>query len=160
MTATPFPTPEVREFSFPCAPQTATRPARILLAEDDQEMRRLLAWTLRQEGYEVVEAENGFKLLDRLEPSFLDARLFGRILEFDLIISDLRMPGLTGTEVMAGLRAFDMHTPVVLITAFGDEEIRAEARELGITAVIDKPFDLATFISVLRELRPPVERIE
>jgi FixJ family two-component response regulator len=60
------------------------------------------------------------------------------------------MPGLTGLEVLAGLRKRDQSTPVILITAFGDEQTHAEAKRLGATAVIDKPFDTADLLTAVR----------
>ncbi|HEY3242009.1 MAG TPA: response regulator, partial [Phycisphaerae bacterium] len=85
-------------------------PRRILLAEDDREMRHILAWELRMAGYDVVEAQNGIQLLDLLGSSLIHARLFS----VDMIISDIRMPGASGLRVLEDLRRFDAHTPVVL----------------------------------------------
>jgi DNA-binding NtrC family response regulator len=59
-----------------------------------------------------------------------------------LIISDVRMPGVSGLDVLATLRREDWSTPVILMTAFGDLETRAEARRLGAKALFDKPFDV------------------
>ena len=135
--------------------RTTTRTSRILLAEDDIEMRKLLAWRLEEDGYDVVEAENGLELLECLEPSLLYARTFGRISEFDLVVSDIRMPGLSGLEVLAGLRKRDKVTPVILITAFGDQVTHDEANELGASAVIDKPFDIDELRATIRRIIPP-----
>ena len=117
-------------------------PVDILLAEDDRELRRLLATELRKEGYTVEEAGSGFDLLDLLGEFAL------RNKAFDLIVTDIRMPGLTGLSVVEGLRngitPGTSGTPVILITAFGDEETHAEAKRLG-TIIFDKPFDLDAF---------------
>ena len=117
-------------------------PLRILLAEDDRELRRLLATQLRKEQYLVEEAASGFDFLELLG----DATLRNRT--FDLIVTDIRMPGLTGLSVVEGLRngitPGTAATPVILITAFGDEETHAEAQRLG-TIIFDKPFDLDAF---------------
>ncbi len=72
--------------------------ARVLLAEDDRELRRLLATELRKEGYVVEEAGSGFELLELLSDVAL------RDEAFDLIVTDIRMPGLTGLSVVEGLR--------------------------------------------------------
>jgi CheY-like chemotaxis protein len=135
--------------------QVSTRTARILLAEDDTEMRKLLAWGLERDGYEVVEAENGLELLEYLEPSLFTARTSGKISEFDLVISDIRMPGLSGLEVLAGVRKRDKATPMILITAFGDPMTHKEAKELGASAVIDKPFDIDALREIIRSIIPP-----
>jgi len=114
-------------------------PARILLAEDDVEMRRLLAATLRRDGYEVIEAADGIELRRLVELHLLDNREHPAV---DLVITDIRMPGQSGLRVLAGLRSEDWATPVLLITAFGDEATHAEAKRMGAAAVFDKPFDL------------------
>jgi CheY-like chemotaxis protein len=116
--------------------------ARILLAEDDDELRRMLVSTLRKDGYEVLEARSGSELLRLINEQLPDAHEQAGI---DLVISDIRMPGMTGLNVLAGLRQRDWATPVMLITAFGDGEVHREARRLGAAAVFDKPFDLDDF---------------
>jgi DNA-binding NtrC family response regulator len=121
---------------------TPPRRSRILLAEDDREMRSLVAWELRKDGHEVVEAENGIELLHHLEPAFVSEPGAELRREFDLVISDLRMPCFSAFAVLEPFRKHDPETPVILITAFGDEPTHAEARALGIATVIDKPFDL------------------
>jgi DNA-binding NtrC family response regulator len=114
------------------------RPIRVLLAEDDTEMRRLLVSTLRREHCHVIEARTGAQLSEHI----LAAGLGTAEPEVDLIISDVRMPGRSGLDVLTALRRTDRETPVILITAFGDAEIHAEAHRLGVLAVFNKPFDL------------------
>lgn len=112
---------------------------RVLIAEDDPDLHRFLVTVFDQDGYIVDEVKTGFDLLARA------SRPHSRDQELDLIISDIRMPGLTGLEVLAGLRSphrpGGWNTPVILITAFGDEETHAEAKRLG-AAIFDKPFDI------------------
>lgn len=112
---------------------------RVLIAEDDEHLRRLLASTLRRDGFEVIEAWDGAELLGWIGSLLLHPQ-DGR--QVDLIISDVRMPLVTGLDVLARLRRVDWVTPVILITAFGDETVHAEAKRLGAVAVFDKPFDL------------------
>jgi CheY-like chemotaxis protein len=113
------------------------RKRRVLVAEDDLDMRRLIATSLRMAGHKVVEASDGMDILDRLESTIWSTRPD----LFDVIVSDINMPGLSGLDMLAALRASHWMTPVVLITAYGREDTRAEALELGATAVLDKPFD-------------------
>jgi DNA-binding response OmpR family regulator len=137
------------------SPAVAVEPAlarrRILVAEDSTEMRRLIAGALRAEGYEVTEACDGMQLLDLIEAAARQG-VPGRYIA---VISDIRMPWLTGMDVMAVLGAAAWSTPVILITAFGDEETHVEARQLGAAAVLDKPFEMdvltATLSRVLAE---------
>jgi DNA-binding response OmpR family regulator len=117
---------------------------RILLAEDDRELRCLLVSILRQHGCRIVEAANGSELLDRIagELHFMDD------LGFDVVVSDVCMPGSNGLEVLGGLRSARLRVPVVLISAFANAETRYIARELG-AQLLDKPFDLETFAAVV-----------
>jgi CheY-like chemotaxis protein len=117
----------------------AERP-RILLAEDHAETRALLASMLRGQGYDVVEAASGYEFLSVMSEAWL--RRSGRFP--DLIVTDVRMPGPNGLRVLEGIRTAYWAIPVIVITAFGDEDTHAEARRLGAQVVIDKPFDLAT----------------
>lgn len=115
------------------------RRPRILLAEDDEYMRRLLAAGLRRDGFEVIEAANGAELVALLG-TLVRQSPDGRAV--DLIVSDIRMPWANGLRVLEMLRRSDWATPVILITAFGDGETHAEARRLGAAAVFDKPFEI------------------
>lgn len=114
-------------------------PARVLLAEDDDDMRGLVASALREEGFEVTGVRSGNELLECVGSMVLSTD--GDV-PLDLIVSDVRMPGKTGLEVLAGLRRSDWSTPVILITAFGDERTHSEAMRLGAVAALDKPFDI------------------
>jgi DNA-binding NtrC family response regulator len=130
-------------------PARVPAPPRVLLAEDDAEMREMIAQVLRRDGYDVIEARDGFQLLQYLAthtPAAEDA--------VDIVISDIRMPGKTGLDVLAGLRFADPATPVVLITGFGDLRTHLEAKRLGAAAVLDKPFDLQQLRSVIVNLLP------
>ncbi len=123
--------------------------ARVLLAEDDGELRALIAHALRGDGFDVVEVEDGKALVDSLADAIAaDGALDG----YDLVVSDVRMPGFTAIDVLAAMRPFLSRTPVVLITAFGDPRTHQRALLLGAAAVIDKPFDLDELRSRLREL--------
>ncbi len=116
-----------------------SRPHSILLAEDDHDFRALLGTYLRTDGYVVDDFCDGGRLLHRL------FELHGRVgADFpDLIITDVRMPGLTGIDALDFLYRVGSRIPVVVITAFGDVATHALARELGAFLVLDKPFDLS-----------------
>ncbi|MDX2512222.1 MAG: response regulator [Desulfobacterales bacterium] len=119
-------------------PEKCKRLSHILLAEDDLEMRRMLGWSLRQIGYEVIECEDGICLMKQL--GLLGPSEKAHMI--DLILSDIRMPGVTGMEVLESARAFDDFPPILLMTAFGDEETQMQAERLGAVAVLNKPFDM------------------
>jgi DNA-binding response OmpR family regulator len=115
----------------------ARRHARVLLAEDDAEVRRLLSLALTRAGFDLVQASSGDEALERIADQLLeDADAF------DLVIADVRLPGCTGLDLLACLRHFDWHTPVILLTAFRNAAAQDEARQLGAFAVFHKPFDL------------------
>lgn len=118
---------------------TLALPPRILLAEDDRELRALVALTLRGAGFEVVEVPDGSALLEQLASALQPD---GRLDRFDLILSDIRMPNFTALDVMVGAQGFIGRTPFVLITAFGDAVTHEQALRLGATAVLDKPIRL------------------
>jgi CheY-like chemotaxis protein len=120
---------------------------RVLLAEDDFDMRSMLSFELRQAGYDVVEAANGKELIYRLADATSAHDMF------DCIVTDVRMPKLNGLEAMGYARAGGVDLPVVLITAFGDQQTRIEARALGAAAVIDKPFEMSQLLQELSRLK-------
>lgn len=119
---------------------------RILLAEDDAAMRELLAAALRFEGYQVVPARNGVEALERLGSATLGHR------HYDAIVSDIRMPGPSGLDMLSGLRAAGLKLPIVLITAFGSDQTIVRAMHLGASAVLNKPFLLETLVGVLEDV--------
>ncbi len=127
-----------------------TNPPRILVAEDDSAMRSLLARTLRRAGYIVMESTDGLNLLTHVG-SFL-LREPGE--DIALIISDIRMPGATGLEVLEGLHETAGIPPIILITAFGDRETHEKARRLGCLAVFNKPFDVDDLVATVRNAVP------
>jgi DNA-binding NtrC family response regulator len=122
-------------------PATDDDPPLVVLAEDDDEMRHLIARKLRRAGYDVVEARNGAELALLIED--------GRAIE--LIVSDIRMPGITGLEVVQLVRGTDWSVPIILITAFGDRETHSEAMRLG-AVLLDKPLDLDELVFAARRL--------
>jgi CheY-like chemotaxis protein len=131
---------------------SAPEPRRILLAEDDLEMRRFVGDALRRRGYLVIEAANGTELIQRLTDWLLvpcDQA------PFDLVISDHRMPGFTGLGVLRGLQSFRSPPPFIVITAFGGSEFAVEAQCAGARAVLDKPFDSRVLLQLVTELIGP-----
>lgn len=124
---------------------------RVLLADDDDDFREIVAQSLERHGYVVTQCKHGVELISQLhalqEPTQPE--------EFDLIITDIRMPGVTGLSVLAGLRDVENAPPIVLMTAFGDEATHAEAKRLGAKAIIDKPLAIAELVSAAEEILRP-----
>jgi DNA-binding response OmpR family regulator len=123
------------------------RKARVLLVEDDDEMRCLLRSILRADGYDVVEAATGREGVSYIYDAWGVGGRSARPL--DLIVSDVRMPGWGGLDLLDVVRRAKMDTPVLLITAFGAPETHQEAARLGAGAVLDKPFALDEFRSTV-----------
>lgn len=110
-------------------------PLRILIADGDRELRRLVAIVLRGDGHEIVEAADASQLLEAIAGLVIDGDR-----PFDLIISAQAITGITGASVLAGLRARGRRTPFVLMT--GNPIVRGQAERLG-AVVLDRPFDAA-----------------
>jgi DNA-binding response OmpR family regulator len=111
---------------------------RVLLVDDDPEIREAVGWLLEDEGYDVVTAADGQQALDCVS----DARP-------DLILLDIGLPILTGEEVAAELRAQSIAPPpIVVMTAAGS--VVDKSRRVGAVGYVAKPFDLDHLVHVVR----------
>jgi two-component system, response regulator, stage 0 sporulation protein F len=115
----------------------ARAPSRVLLADDDPDLRMLLSAALTKDGYQVIEALDGVDLLDKLQDA-----LSIPISMPDVIVMDVIMPGYSGLGVLTALRRANWFTPVIVISAINDASIRQRAKDLGATAFFKKPFDV------------------
>src|SRR5437867_8496260 len=102
---------------------------RILVIDDEKSMRELLAHVLKRAGYRVTTAENGET----------GCQLFDMDV-YDLVISDISMPGVSGLDVLRRVHESVSDTPVILITAYGSKETAIEAVKLGAFDYFEKPF--------------------
>jgi len=136
--------------------QSGRRPARVFLGEDDVEMRALMATALRCDGHDVIEAANGLDLLRQVQAlqasTVTDVR--------DIVVTDVRMPGASGLEVLAVLRMLLPCVPVILVTGFGDDETHLVANRLGAVMVFDKPFRMDELQAVVRRLATPAVMVK
>ncbi len=105
--------------------------ARILIVDDQEIMRDSLAQILVREGHEVIAAGDGRSAIARLNSTT----------RFDLVVSDLKMPRMTGLELLAEVKKFRSDLPVVLMTAFATVQTAVEAMKQGAYDYIQKPFD-------------------
>ena len=112
-------------------------PMSVLVADDDEDMRALVADTLRGDGHAVLETGDGEELLVALEEAIDDPSR-----RPDVVVSDVKMPRLSGLGVLAALRRARLYFPVVLMTVLADESIESVARSLGAVGVLRKPFDV------------------
>lgn len=125
----------------------AARP-RLLIAEDDEPFRQLLAHFLRKKGAEVIEASSGTAMIELLGGMVIDSWPSAGV---DAIVTDIRMPGMTGLDIVRELRRGGWAVPVVLITAFGDAGLHRQARELG-AELLDKPFQLNDLLAAIERI--------
>src|SRR5947209_869378 len=116
------------------------RPPRILVVDDERSMREMLAIVLRREGYEVLLAENGRTAIDVLERE-----------PIDLLISDIKMPDLSGVDVLRAAKKADQDILGIMITAFASTETAVEAMRLGACDYLSKPFDIDLLKMKVRE---------
>ena len=115
------------------------RMPRVLVAEDDDDLRSLVADQLRRDGCEVLEAANGDEALNVISEIVAGD---GHSDNLQLVVMDLRMPGLSGIEVMYLMRTMHCPTPVLVVTAYPDPSLFEEVERLGGT-VLPKPFGFA-----------------
>jgi two-component system response regulator PilR (NtrC family) len=126
------------------ATQAVSRPDRanrfrILVADDERSIRELLAIVLRRDGYEVILAENGRTALTVLEQE-----------PVDLLISDIKMPDMSGVEVLRAAKQVDQDILGIMITAFASTESAVEALRMGAYDYVSKPFDVDELKIIVR----------
>jgi DNA-binding response OmpR family regulator len=120
---------------------------RVLVADDDAALRALVALALVRAGFRVSQAADGMEAIDRLAGSGARTGC-----HFGAIVADIRMPGLSGLDVLTVLRCASLQTPVLLMSAFVDRDVRAEARALGASGLLTKPLDLGALTSAVATL--------
>lgn len=103
----------------------------ILVVDDQMGVRRLLFEAFQEEGYSVDLAANGPEALEQISRK-----------RPDIVLMDMKMPGMSGLEVLYKIKQTDRDLKVILMTAYGELEIVAEAMALGVTKYVTKPFDI------------------
>ena len=107
----------------------------VLVVDDEQNMRNTLAFILETANYQVTTAAEGREALDEI----VAARENGR--PVDLLITDFRLPGLTGLQLIDELNYLKIKIPVLVITAYGNRSLFLELMRTGCADYLDKPFD-------------------
>jgi excisionase family DNA binding protein len=111
------------------APLTTNNRARVLVVDDEEPIRDLLSRTLSLAEYEVDVAPDGLSAVDRM-----------RMIQYDLLITDLRMPGVDGLNVIREARRLKADIPVIIVTGYSTEASAIEAINLGVQGSLTKPF--------------------
>jgi excisionase family DNA binding protein len=114
---------------LPSRPATGTMRPRVLVVDDEASIRDLLAKTLALAEYDVDVAPDGRTALERM-----------RMYPYDLLIADLKMPGMDGLTVIREAKRYKADLPVIIITGFSTESSAIEAVNLGVAGYLTKPF--------------------
>jgi DNA-binding NtrC family response regulator len=121
--------------------------AKILVIDDEQGIRDLLDTLLSRKGYDVVLAESGRKgleLIRRERP--------------DVVVLDLKMPGMDGLAVLQQVHSFDPTLPVIILTGAGTPETEQQVRAMGVTEYVEKEFSLHLLGDALKRLLKTPDR--
>ena len=118
------------------------RAKRILIVDDDEDIRRLLELSLRRLGpeYEIVTAQNSVAALALIEKE-----------NFDLVVTDYMMPGMTGIDLARAVRRIAPDTHVVLMTAYGNTPLQETTKFLGLDGYVRKPFKLDRIQEIVKQ---------
>ena len=125
--------------------QAAMNEITILIAEDDLDMLELLDRVLQEEDFNVIRARSGKEAISIIETG-----------QFDVVLTDLKMPGASGIDVMRAARAKYLYQPVIVMTAFGTIDSAVKAMKEGAYSYITKPFDIDDLILMLRGIASQV----
>jgi len=116
---------------------------RALAVDDSKTMRDMVSFTLKNAGFEVIEAEDGKDALTKLGTNTID-----------VVITDLNMPNMNGFELIRSLRASTNYkfTPILMLTTEGDDSKKQEGKSAGATGWIVKPFNPEKLIQVVQKV--------
>jgi len=120
----------------PTRPGSGSARPRVLVVDDEASIRDLLAKTLALAEYDVDVAPDGRSALERM-----------RLYPYDLLIADLKMPGMDGLTVIREAKRYKADLPVIIITGFSTESSAIEAVNLGVAGYLTKPFRVPQVLS-------------
>jgi CheY-like chemotaxis protein len=123
----------------------------VLLAEADKEVRKLLTHSLIKCGYSVIECSHGTELMRRLG-TFATADMPDKA---DLIIADIRMPGISGLEIFNKIKNEGGFPPFILISASRDKVLCHQAKRVGAVSIFGNPFDVDELLVKVMKIVPP-----
>src|SRR5580700_8069928 len=123
--------------------------ARVLVADDNEEMLGFVAEAFEQAGAQVTRAEHGVELIERLNDGA----------PYALVVTDISMPWMSGLQVMQSARFVGVMTPVILITGRRDEQLPGQVAAMGKrVALLQKPFDATALLGLAEALLASPER--
>ncbi len=121
---------------------------KILIIEDDEAMRSLLRDFLDEEGFDTDSVSNGYDALRKLADR-----------SFDLIITDVQMPGLTGLDILPRIKRLHPDATVIVITAFGSDELHRRSFEKGAAGYLQKPIHVNQLRALIYEVVSSKEKM-
>lgn len=113
----------------------------VLIVDDQDSIRMSLAAVLEDSGYNIIEAENGYQAIDAVKQSSID-----------LVLLDIKMPGINGVQTFREIKKISPGTAVVMMTGFALEDLVEAALEEGAYSVVYKPFDVEKIISLVESV--------
>lgn len=119
---------------------------RVLVVDDTKNIKNLLTTCLTVNGYNVLTANNGLEAIEILKNN-----------PVDLVFLDIKMPEVSGTEVLKRIRAMGIDTPVIIMTAFATVKNAVECTRLGAVMYLQKPFTSDKVKAILKEVEPLLE---
>ncbi|MFC3886394.1 response regulator [Bacillus songklensis] len=116
---------------------------KILIVDDQFGIRILLTEVLQKEGYQTFQAANGFQAIDIAKQNAPD-----------LVLLDMKIPGMDGIEILKRLKEHDQSIKVIIMTAYGELDMIQEAKDLGALTHFAKPFDIDEIRQAVRQYLP------
>ncbi|MCY8231309.1 response regulator [Priestia endophytica] len=116
---------------------------RILIVDDQYGIRILLTEVLQKEGYKTLQASNGFEAID-----------IAKERTPDLVLLDMKIPGMDGIEILKRLKELDATVKVIIMTAYGELDMIQEAKDLGALTHFAKPFDIDEIRQAVKKYIP------
>jgi len=119
---------------------------RILIADDEVALLKTIAFTLKRKGYATSSFKDGKSAYEEIMKSFENNELY------DLIITDIQMPGISGLELIRKIRGSGIETPILAISGFGNKKMVVDLMRSGCQDYLDKPFSLNELLERISKL--------
>lgn len=113
---------------------------KILVVEDDKDMRRMIHSILKEEGYKIDKAYNGRHAINKIKSK-----------NYNMVLLDYKLPDMDGLNVLKEIRTMKKSLPVIMISAYGSPSVKLTAKKLGVYRFFDKPFDLKRLVKIIKK---------
>ncbi len=119
---------------------------RILIADDEAALLKTMAFTLKRKGYETITFKDGYTAYKEIMEAFHNSN------NYNLIITDIQMPELSGLELIKRVREAGVDTPILAITGYGNTDLIVDLMRAGCQDYLDKPFSINELINRISKL--------